>query len=159
MKTRTLKAILLAFSLLPAVVTRSAQTQPTDTLTQLLAATSLTCQFSSKGTEATWDSGRLKITEKALPASMTTLTWGSIDRKAGKARLIADVGPIDVVVMTTKTGITLIEETFLGNLNFTTVFANYDSPLSRRFLAVRSFHQSVNGPFPSQYYGTCRAWH
>jgi hypothetical protein len=73
----------------------------------------------------------------------------------GTARIIGNIGAGDILVKMTPAGITFIEETLFGNLNITTVFANYDSSASQRFVAVASRHQNINGPFPSQYHGTC----
>jgi len=83
------------------------------------------------------------------------VTFDSIDAKAGKARIVGNVGAGDVLVLVTIAGLTFVEQTAFGNVNLTTVFAAYDSPSSRRFVAVSSRHQNLNGPFPSQYHGTC----
>ena len=110
------------------------------------------------GTEADWDSGKLKLSESSSGSGL--VTFDSIKRNAGtdtgSARII--VGNIfsgDVLVKMTGAGITFIEESLNGNLSITTVFANVSS-VNQRFIAVSSRHlRLMNGPFPSQYYGTC----
>ena len=83
------------------------------------------------------------------------MTFDSIDAKGGKARIIGNEGASNARVLLTATGLTFVEETAFGNVNFTTVFGRYDSATSRRFVAISSRHQDINGPFPSQYHGTC----
>lgn len=120
---------------------------------RLLRARSLRCDLQT-GTQASWDGGTLKL----QPASFGEggrVTFDSIDTKSGKARLIGNAGASDIQVVPTAIGLTFVEQTAFGNLNFTTVFASYDSLSSRRFVAVASRHQDLNGPFPSQYHGTC----
>jgi hypothetical protein len=120
---------------------------------RLLRARSLRCDL-RMGTQASWDGGTPKL-ERSTFGEGSRVTFDSIDTKAGKARLIANAGAGDVQVLATVAGLTFVEQTAFGNLNFTTVFANYDSAVSRQFIAVASRHQNINGPFPSQYHGTC----
>ena len=120
---------------------------------RLLTVRSLRCELGA-GTQASWDSGSLKL-ERSAFGEGAKVTFDSIDTKAGKARLIGTQGAGDVQVLLTVAGLTFIEQTAFGNLNFTTVFSKFDSAVSRRFIAVASRHQNINGPFPSQYHGTC----
>jgi hypothetical protein len=132
----------------------AAHAQPADDeiFTHLLGARSVRCDFET-GTHGSWDSGRLKL-ERAAWGKGNTMTVDSIDIKEGTARLIANVGAGDVRVLMTPTGLTFVEETALGSLNFTTVFGSYGP--SRRLIAVTSRHMSTfSGPFPSQYHVTC----
>jgi hypothetical protein len=118
-----------------------------------VSAHSIRCQL-GRGTQASWDGGKLEL-ENANMGESGQATFDSIDPKAGKARLIGNAGAGDVLIIATSAGLTFIEQTAFGNVNFTTVFAAYDSAASRRFVAVSSRHQNINGPFPSQYHGTC----
>ena len=132
----------------------AAQAQPAgDPFPLLLEARSIRCEL-AKGTQASWDGGRLKL-EGSDFGEGGKVTFDSIDAEAGKARIIANAGAGDVFVLVTVSGLTFLEQTSLGSINLTTVFASYDSPASRRFVAVSSRHQNLNGPFPSQYHGTC----
>ncbi len=127
--------------------------QADDVFARLLRARSLGCELGS-GTQASWDGGRLKLQQSTFGQG-GMVTFDSIDAKGGKGRIIGNAGAGDVRVLLTATGLTFVEETASGNLNFTTVFGRYESPASRRFVAVSSRHQDINGPFPSQYHGTC----
>ena len=117
------------------------------------SAHSIRCDL-GQGTQASWDGGKLKL-ESANFGKGGQVTFDSIDANSGKARIIANAGAGDVFVLVTAIGLTFIEQTAMGNINFTTVFATYDSATSHRFIAVSSRHQDLNGPFPSQYHGTC----
>jgi len=132
----------------------SAYAQEVDeALARLLSAKSIRCEI-GKGTQASWEGGKLRREESEFGEGAKA-TFDSIDAQAGKARIIGNAGAGDLMVLVTTAGLTFVEPTALGNINFTTVFASYDSPVSRRFVAVSSRHQSINGPFPSQYHGTC----
>ena len=145
---------LLAIALVLLIPAATAHAQQADEpFARLLGARSIRCEL-GKGTQASWDGGKLKL-ESSNFGKGGQVTFDSIDAKAGKARIVANVGAGDVLVLVTIAGLTFVEQTALGNVNFTTVFASYDSPSSRRFVAVSSRHQNLNGPFPSQYHGTC----
>lgn len=144
--------------LLAAVVflSRAHAQQADDAYERLVSATSLRCEL-TKGTQASWDSGDLTLAQSDSGAS-GEVTFDSINHKRGTARLIANAGATDVKVMASSTGLTFVEKTDVGNWNFTTVFAHYDAPGSRRFVVVESRHTTLStliGPFPSQYYGSC----
>ncbi len=127
--------------------------QTDEVFAQLLRTRSLRCELGT-GTQASWHGGRLKL-EQSTFGQGGMVTFDSINAKGGKARIIGNAGAGNVRVLVTATGLTFVEETAFGNLNFTTVFGRYDSAVSRRFVAVSSRHQDINGPFPSQYHGTC----
>jgi hypothetical protein len=159
--TPRMESIMNVGSLLPmgvvlffSIAAGSAQTK--GPFEQLFAARSIRCQMTT-GTQADWDSGKLKLTQTSWSGGM--VTFDSIRHAAGtdagSARIVGNSGAGDVQVKMTPAGITLIEETLFGGLNITTVFANYDSPATQRYIAVASRHLSINGPFPSQYHGTC----
>ena len=109
------------------------------------------------GTQADWASGKLKVSQTSWEGGM--VTFDSIKHEAGTdagtARIVGNAGAGDILVKMTPAGITFIEETLFGGLNITTVFANYDSAATQRFIAVASRHLNINGPFPSQFHGTC----
>jgi hypothetical protein len=149
-ETAWMRTVMSACVLMVLVSATHAQ-QADEVLTRLLRARSLRCEFQA-GTQASWDGGSLKL-KQVTAGEGGRMTFDSIDTRAGKARMIGNVGAVDVRVLMTVTGLTFVEETHFGNLNFTTVFGSYDS--SRRVIAVSSRHQDINGPFPSQYHGTC----
>ena len=119
----------------------------------LINARSIGCEL-DRGTQASWDGGKLKLKGSNFGEG-GKVTFDSIDTRKGKARLIGNVGAEDVVVLITPSGLTFVEQTAMGNLNFTTVFSAYDSSSLHRFIAVSSRHMNFNSPFPSQYHGTC----
>lgn len=128
--------------------------QQTDSpLAQLEAAYSVRCDL-PEGVVATWDESTLKIETDEF-GDGSEFTFDSIDLSAGRARIVGNAGTSDVAVWLTPTGLMFAEGTASGNMVFTTIFATYDSPSSRRYLAVRSRHNDVLGPMPSQYYGKC----
>ena len=127
--------------------------QADDPLVSLLNAQSIECNF-GKGTEALWDKGKLKLVASDFGVGVK-VAFESIDAKGGKARLNGNLGGRDVLVFFTGSGITFLEQTGMGNINITTVFFHYKFPTARHFIAVTSRHQIFNGPFPSQYHGTC----
>lgn len=147
MRTRAVRAALLLLA--SGAYAQSAD----DAFGRLLKARSLRCDI-QRGTQASWDGGNLKL-EPATYGEGGRVTFDSIDIRSGKARLIGNAGAGDIQVVPTAVGLTFVEQTAFGNLNFTTVFGTYDSPSSRRLITVTSRHQDLHGPFPSQYHGTC----
>ena len=121
---------------------------------RLVSARTLRCVM-DRGTQASWDAGNLKL-EPADYGPGGNYVFDSVDIKQGKARVIGSSAAADVRVQATKAGLTFTEETPTGGLYITTVFAKYDSPESRRFIAVESQHVLVPDiPFPAQFHGTC----
>ena len=87
---------------------------------RLLGAETLRCVF-DPGVSATWDEEGVSSVKQGV--DLGTLIFDSIDVVGRTARLIGNAGAEDVGVMTTPVGITLLERTPSGSLNFTTVFA------------------------------------
>ena len=84
------------------------------------------------------------------------MVFDSIDTQAGTARIIGNAGAGDISVVVTPVGLTFIEQTGVGGLNFTTVFTHFVEPENVARAAVTSRHLILVGsPFPSQYHGTC----
>ena len=84
------------------------------------------------------------------------MVFDSIDTQAGTARIIGNAGAGDISVVVTSVGLTFIEQTGVGGLNFTTVFTHFVEPENVARAAVTSRHLILVGsPFPSQYHGTC----
>jgi hypothetical protein len=125
-----------------------------DPFDRLRRAKSIRCEL-DRGTYGSWERGGLKLEPERFGEG-GKVTFDSIDTNAGKARLIGSIGAVDVRAILTETGLTFIEATQVGNLNFTTIFATYDTLESRRFVAVSSRHVAIEkSPSPSQYHGTC----
>src|SRR5262245_13805848 len=74
---------------------------------RLLAARSIRCELMA-GTQADWDSGKLKVSQTTWDEGM--VTFDSIKRQAGTsagtARIIGNIGAADVQVRMTPVGIT-----------------------------------------------------
>ena len=121
----------------------------------LTSAKSLKC-FLSVGTFCRWKDGHAKA---EIAKETMELIFDSIDVSKGKARMIGNQGATDVFVSATPSGITFIEQTGQGNINFTTVFFEKVDEYSNEFKVVHSRHiWLLNGALPSQYYGNCRVW-
>jgi hypothetical protein len=114
---------------------------------------SLRCTF-GPGTYGDWKGGNLKIGKNSLG----TLQFDSIDVKTNTARMIGNVAAGNVTVFLTPAGLTFVEQTDSGNMIFSTVFASYKKNTTD-FIAVTSRHiDMLDGPLPSQYHGSCKAW-
>ena len=125
-----------------------------DPYERLARVKSLKCQFSA-GMSGDWKNGVLEVKKDHLEGS---LHFDSIDLKAGRARLIGNIGSNDVGVVTTGGSITFLERTSSGNFVFTSVFPEYKKGTSE-FIVVTSRHIMFwGGPIPSQHYGTCQVW-
>ena len=122
---------------------------------RLMNAKSLKCVY-GPGAVAIWEDSKVKVKKDNFNGA--AVVFDSIDIKTGKARLIGEIGAVDVIVLATGTGLTFIEQTGMGNLNFTTVFANYVKGTTD-FVVVTSRHISlISKTLPSQYHGTCKIW-
>lgn len=129
--------------------------EPEAAFAALASAKSLKCTF-GKGTQATWKAGRLHLAEATFGEA---IQFDAINPRAGSARIIGNVGAGDVRIFATTVGLTFVEQAPLGNVYFTTVFAD-QAPSTREFLAVTSRHFVSLGQevAPSQYHGTCKVW-
>ena len=138
--------LLAALTLLPAV----AFAQAADLL---FSARTLTCEW-GQGTTAEWtDGGPPSLSQGSFGAGAI---FDAIDTEAGTARIIGNSGSGDISVVVTPVGLTFIEKTGVGGLNFTTVFTHFVEPENVARVAVTSRHITLLGsPFPSQYHGTC----
>ncbi len=127
------------------------QTEPVQ---KLLSAKSLKCQF-RPGTIAEWKETKFKVDNDKWQGETY---YDSIDINQQQARLIGNQGAVDVMVLPSPAGITFLEATSVGNVNFTTVYSAYCGPPGN-FCAVMSRHMNLRGtPLSSQYHGTCRVW-
>ena len=138
--------LLAALALLPAV----AFAQAADLL---FSARTLTCEW-GQGTTANWDDGSQPSLKQGSFGAGTI--FDAIDAEAGTARIIGNAGSGDVNVLSTPVGLTFIEQTGFGGLNFTTVFNRFVEPENTARIAVTSRHITlIDRPFPSQYHGSC----
>ena len=116
------------------------------------AARSLKCAFPTV-TSLDWKANDIKPTVSQQDFGFNL---DGIDHKAYQARLIGNLGAVDLAVIDGFKVIPFVETTASGNVNVTTVFAEA-APGNRRFKAVHSRHvHMLGGPLPSQAYGYCR---
>ena len=121
---------------------------------KLISTRSLKCEF-GPGLSASWKNGQLKLKNDDFNV---TIFFDSIDMNKGKARMIANQGSADVMVIPGPLSINFFEETGSGNMIFTSVFPNYSKD-TEDFISVTSRHVNLpGGPLPSQYHGTCKVW-
>jgi len=150
--TRKIAGMLAALSLVHAAPAGAQDVE--EAFQRLASAKSLRCDIGAGGA-VRWQSGKPQVKSDRLDV---VLHFDAIDHKKRSARLIANAGASDVVVLMTESGLTFVERTQSGNLTFTTVFAEY-APNSRDFIAVHSRHVTGAGlPMPSQYHGACKIW-
>jgi hypothetical protein len=118
----------------------------------LAAARTLKCRFETAAM-GEWD-GKSVRSKKSGPPFQEPIHFDSIDPKAGSARMLGNVGAVDVRVLSNSSGLHFVEFTGAGNPVVTTVFASLAAP--GVFHAVMSRHMHMLGhPLPSQAYGTC----
>ena len=146
---------LLLFALQPVFIQGQSPTPtPASVDASLFRAQSIRCEW-GQGTIARWNEGRPSL-EKASFGKDAGIVFDSIDTQAGTARIIGNAGAGDISVVVTPVGLTFIEKTGVGGLNFTTVFKHFGEPENVARVAVTSRHITLGGsPFPSQYHGTC----
>jgi hypothetical protein len=131
-------------------VTLVAQVPPEQ---QLRAARSLKCTFP---TIASLDWKRDDATPRIQSQNFEFIVDG-IDHKARTARLVGNLGAVDLILVEGIKVTTFVETTPSGNVNLTTVFAEVMS--DGRFKAVHSRHvYLIGGALPSQAYGSCQIW-
>lgn len=130
----------------------SAQVNESEDLWSTLAKTrSLKCTFETV-MQGDWKGGRLSLTKER---ESFILHFDSIEPDTRRARLIGNVAAEDVLTSLTQSGITFVEITGSGNVNFTTVFPRYKRG-TEEFIAVTSRHLLLlDNPVPSQHHGTC----
>ena len=113
-------------------------------------ARSLRCTF-PKG-------ARVDLTDPNLQrheGSGVDVTFDAVDRKAGRARIIAKEGVSDVTVIPGATALTFIEVAGTGNPLVTVVFPRFRDG-THELLAADSEHVFFFGDVTvSQYYGSC----
>ena len=86
----------------------------------------------------------------------TDVTFDSIDRKRGTARIISTTGAADVTVFTGPTALTFLEIAPTGNPLITVVFPRFRAG-TKEFYAADSEHIFAFGDMTiGQYYGTCK---
>ena len=120
----------------------------------LFQAQSIKCEW-GQGTTALWNEGRPSLEQNSFGKD-AGVVFDSIDTQAGTARIIGNAGAGDISVVVTPVGLTFIEQTGAGGLNFTTVFTHFVEPENVARAAVTSRHITLfASPFSSQYPGTC----
>lgn len=150
MKTRLINCFIFIGALLLLSPTLSFAAD--DAFSALLSAKSLKCTL-GPGAVGIWGTKSVNIDKDKWN---TPIHFDSIDVKAGKARIIGNVGADDISVIVTSAGITFVEQTGSGNLVFTTVFGSYLKG-TNEFFVVSSRHMLImDKPLPSQYHGTCK---
>lgn len=132
----------------------AAKDDPFRNLLDLLEGHSLKCDFSVVS-QTYWENGNLTI--KTEPEKDFLLHFDSIDIQRNHARLLGNLGAVDVSLLLTSGTLSFLETTANGGVNLTTIFPSYRNE-SREFIAVTSRHLAVFGPFSSQHHGTCQVW-
>ena len=143
-----------------------------DALEKLMSAKSLVCEFPT-GTFADWQGATLKLDNDRMKGQYH---FDNINLKNKSARVIGNIGAVDVMVFASPGGLTFMEATGMGNMIYTTVFPSYlaqktipgatepdaltKSQLPKAFMAVMSRHlfdpELTHLPMPSQFHGYCR---
>jgi hypothetical protein len=159
---------LIILSLLPII-----SVAENDALEKLMSAKSLVCDF-PVGTFADWQGTTLKLDNDQMKGQFH---FDNINLKNKSARLIGNLGAVDVMVFASPGGLTFMEATGIGNMIYTTVFPSYlgqktipgasepdliiKNQLPKAFMAVMSRHLFdpviTHLPMPSQFHGYCRA--
>jgi hypothetical protein len=121
---------------------------------KLMGAKSLRCVF-TQGAQVDWSDGTCKTGDVHMSGPYV---FDSIDHKEKKARAVGNQGAGDVVLVSTPTSLTFIEESAIGNIIVTTVFPVYKKGTSE-FICVQSRHMNLLGNvLVSQLHGTCQLW-
>lgn len=122
--------------------------------TQLMAARSLKCKM-GLGAFADWESGE-PVIEIDRWTGDPVLYFDAINLKEGNARIVGNQGASDVTAFLTAGGLHLMEQTGVGNVVLTSVFAQKKKG---GYVFVRSRHMGGGLLLlPSQYHGTCKIW-
>ena len=145
---------LVLLVLIYAGIGRAANDEPFPNLLDLIQGHSLKCGFSVVS-QTYWENGNLTI--KTETEQDFLLHFDSIDIQRNHARLVGNLGAVDVSLLLTGGTLSFLETTANGGVNLTTIFPRYRNE-SHEFIAVTSRHLSVFGPFSSQHHGSCRIW-
>jgi hypothetical protein len=131
-----------------------AQLNPDDSSWKALrGARSLKCAFPWFAS-ADWEKDQPQL--KSATQQELDFQIDGIDYRNSKARIIGNAWAEDLLVFQGTDSTSFIEQTPVGAVNLTTVFAWRDK--SGRFKAVHSRHTAIGGPSPSQNYGHCQVW-
>lgn len=118
----------------------------------LASAQALNCSFSSYTVGGWKDGAPYAVTASDDLAFTITIIKA---RKGPRAQITGPGGAIEATLVSTPTGLNVIEQTPQGNFTLTTVFTG--SGVDGRFLAVHSRHVDLGkGASPQQHYGTCQ---
>lgn len=118
-------------------------------LSSLYSAKTLRCAF-PEGTQAEFKGESI---EKTASSMDSLIIFDSINVESGTARMIGNVGAVDVTATISFHGVSFLEVTDTGNIVITTAYVGDSITL---FPAVMSRHLTIlQVPFPSQQYGWC----
>ncbi len=146
---RNILVLLVAFAFLPM-----AQADDESPFAKLLEAESILRNF-DKGADAFWDAGDVNVSLGNFGDGGRVL-YTDIDHKENKAKSIGNAGQSPLFVLLSLDNISFIERTGFGNTILTTIFGDYASPKTKKYIAVTSRHsKGFLNPIPSQYHGTC----
>lgn len=147
-----LVAFVLALVLVPGAAAASGPPVSGQADAGLVAAERLGCQFVFY-TVTVWVDG---VPEVRTGDDRLEFQIDRIDRDAHTARLITSTAAAPVSAFLTDAGLTIIEQTPIGNFMVTTVFAagGFDGALPA--VHSRHFGDLSAPPSPSQYFGSCR---
>jgi hypothetical protein len=145
---------ILLLPLLVALLAAPASAQKKNTAQGPFAAvTSFTCSFPIYATAS--------VTDPSPRVTSSSEDFGfqirSIDYKRRNAQIVAGANTALAAIVLTQTGLNVIEQTAMGNLNVTTIFAAGGT--DQHFPAVHSRHigDVTAPPSVSQHYGSCDA--
>ena len=130
--------------------TVAAQKAPPAPPSPFAAIQTLKCSFSSYAVNGWRD---LKPTPVTASEDFS-FQISVVNAKKGRARIVGATGTIEASLVTSSTGLNVIEQTPAGNFTLTTVFAAGGQ--NGKFLAVHARHVDLAAaPSPSQHYGSC----
>ena len=124
-----------------------------DDRARLLSTRSLRCSFGWYASVG-WDADKPSLETSTQEDFQFQID--AIDPPGGRARMIGNVGAVDLILIPGADRLSFIERTPVGAVNLTTVYAWRDS--EGGFKTVHSRHTSIAGPSPQQHYGRCEPW-
>lgn len=149
-----MRTTVVTFVLLALASSAGAQQKPAAAENPLTAAKSVQCSFPNYAA-VKWNG----TTGEVLGGSQDfSFQVDSFDFRRNRAQMVG-AATIPVTLLTTPTGLHVIEQTLGGNITVTTIFAGTSSGDGRTYLAVHSRHLGKDGELParaSQAYGTCQ---